>query len=110
MNHRFVISWDQQGLEYIGDITEDEQRRTWAALKGQKLHTALPNLQHLILRARFNPQRHYEIYLIEATDGITASDIQQMFDSNPQAAADTVRKLGTCLFSNREQRDKILIT
>ena len=75
MNHHFVVMWDNTGLEYIGDITADETNRSWSALKGKPVGSALPNLNHMILRARYNPQRHYEIYQVQATDGITADDI-----------------------------------
>lgn len=110
MNHQFVVVWDNTGLEYIGDITLDEQQRTWAALKGEELRYTIPNLNHLMLRARYNMQRHYEIYVVTATDGITADDIQAMFEAAPQQAADTIRRLGQCLYSDRVEQDKILIT
>lgn len=110
MNHQFVVVWDNTGLEYVGDITLDEQQRTWSALKGEELKYTIPNLNHLILRARFNPQRHYEIYIVTATDGITADDIEHMFETNPQMSADTIRRIGQCLFSDRANQDKILIT
>ena len=109
MIHHFVVMWDNTGLEYIGDITADEHNRTWSVLKGKPASTALPNLNHMILRARYNPQRHYEIYQIEATDGITADDIRDMFKSSPQMAADTIRQLGHCYFSDREQEDRVVI-
>jgi hypothetical protein len=109
MNHHFVVMWDNQGLEYIGDITEDEHNRTWLALKGKPINTTLPNLNHMILRARFNPQRHYEIYQVEATDGITADDIRDMFKAAPQQAADIVRGIGHCYFSDRVQEDRVVI-
>ena len=63
----------------------------------------------MILRARYNPQRHYEIYQVEATDGITADDIRDMFESSPQMAADTIRQLGHCYFSDRQQEDRVVI-
>jgi len=94
MNHQFVVMWDCNGLEVVADITEDEQTRVWAALKGQKVESRLPNLNHLMLRARYNSQRNYEIYIVEATEGITAKDIQDMFEASPQAGADTIRRLG----------------
>lgn len=109
MNHQFIVVWDNTGLEYIGNITLDEQQRTWAALKGEELKYTIPNLNHLMLRARYNMQRHYEIYIVTATDGITTSDIQQMFEAAPQQAADTIRRLGQCLYSDRAEQDKILI-
>ena len=109
MNHHFVVMWNNTGLEYIGDITADEHDRTWAALKDKPAGTALPNLNHMILRARYNPQRHYEIYQVEATDGITADDIRDMFENSPQTAADTIRERGNCLHSDRVTDDRVLI-
>jgi len=110
MNHQFVVVWDNTGLEYVGDITLDEQQRTWSALKGEALKYTIPNLNHLVLRARYNSQRHYEIYIVTATDGITADDIEHMFETNPQMSADTIRRIGQCLYSDRANQDKILIT
>jgi len=110
MNHQFVVVWDNTGLEYIGDITLDEQQRTWSALKGEELKYTIPNLNHLILRARHNLQRHYEIYIVSATDGITVEDLREMFEAAPQVAADTIRRLGQCLYSDRANKKEILIT
>ena len=102
MNHQFVIMWDCNGLEYIGDVTADDQRMVVEALRGNNSpHRALANPHHLRLRAQFNPQRHYEIYFVTATEGITAADIRDMFEADPQTAADTIRKLGTVFYSDR---------
>ena len=110
MSHQFVIMWDCNGLEYIGDITADEQRVMWETLQGRESpRRALANPYHLMLRARYNPQRHYEIYIVEATDGITADDIRNMFEASPQTAADTIRRLGTVFYSDRATQ-KVAIT
>ena len=110
MNHQFVIMWDCNGLEYIGDITADDQRMIVEALKGNDSpRRALANPHHLRLRAQFNPQRHYEIYIVEATEGITADDIRDMFEADPQSAADTIRELGTVFYSDRATQ-KVAIT
>ena len=111
MSHQFLIMWDQLGLECCIDVTEDQQRRMWQKLKGEPVsETAIPNYQHLLLRARVNSQRHYEIYSVEATDGITAEDIREMFEASPQIAADTIRRLGHCMHSDRATKDRVLIT
>lgn len=110
MNHQFVIMWDCNGLEYIGDITADDQRMIVESLRGNNSPCrALANPYHLRLRAQFNPQRHYEIYIVEATDGITESDIRDMFEASPQTAADTIRELGTVFYSDRATQ-KVAIT
>ena len=111
MSHQFLIMWDQLGLECCIDVTEDQQRRMWQQLKGEPVsESAIPNYQHLLLRARYNSQRHYEIYSVEATDGITAEDIKEMFEASPQTAADTIRRLGHCMHSDRATKNRVLIT
>jgi hypothetical protein len=111
VSHQFLIVWDQLGLECCIDITEDEQRRMWQKLKGEPVsESAIPNYNHIMLRARLNSHRHYEIYICEATDGITAEDIKEMFEASPQSAADTIRRLGHCLHSDRAEKNRVLIT
>ena len=83
----------------------------WHQLKGEPVsEKAIPNLNHIMLRARVNSQRHYEIYTCEATDGITAEDIKEMFQASPQTAADTIRRLEHCMHSDRATTDRVLIT
>ena len=79
-------------------------------MKGRPAASGLPNLNHLMLRARYNSQRHYEIYQVEATEGITADDIRHMFEAAPQQAADTIRRLGHCYYSDRAKSDQVVIT
>ena len=111
MSHQFLIMWCSEGLECCIDITEDEQRRMWQKLKGEPVsEKAIPNLNHIMLRARVNSQRHYEIYSVAATDGITAEDIKEMFQASPQSAADTIRRLGHCMHSDRATKDRVAIT
>lgn len=102
MNHQFVVMWCNEGLEYVGDITADNQRVMWESLQGRDSpRHALANPLHLRLRAQFNLDRHYEIYFIDAEDGITEEDIKAMFRRDPQGSADTIREKGDCFYSNR---------
>lgn len=111
MSHQFLVVWDNLGLEFCVDVTEDQQRRMWQKLKGEPVsESRIPNYQHLLLRARYNSQRHYEIYTVEVTDGITAEDIKDMFEANPQSAADTIRRLGHCMHSDRAEKQRVAIT
>jgi hypothetical protein len=110
MNHQFIVMWDCNGLEYIGDITADDQRMIVESLLGKESpRRALANPHHLRLRAQFNPQRHYEIYIVEATDGITEADIRDMFEADPQTAADTIRRLGTVFYSDRATKKVAIV-
>ena len=110
MNHQFIVVWDCYGLEVCCDVTEAKQRAVWAQLKGElPSESGIPSLGHLKLRAQYNPQRNYEIYTVEAVEGITANDIREMFESDPQGAAETIRRLGNCFYSNREDPSRRVI-
>jgi hypothetical protein len=102
MSHMFAVMWDCNGLETIVDVTECQQQRTWAMLKGiRNPPIEVPNLMHWKLRAQANPQRHYEIYVLEVQDGITVEDVRVAFEADPQEMADTVRRIGHKFYSDR---------
>lgn len=113
---KFLLSWDCYGLEACVDITEDvergndfEKESLFERIKNpnEEPHneyvSKLNKMIHMMqLRARFNPQRNYEIYMINATEGVSKEDIVQWFEGSPQAAADRCREIGTQLLSHRE--------
>jgi arsenate reductase-like glutaredoxin family protein len=47
--------------------------------------------------------------LINATDGITADDIRDMFDRSPQTAADLIRERGHKYYSDRVNNNQVKI-
>lgn len=112
----FLLSWDMTGLESIVDLTsleklyeEEEKHRMWSILSDPEAKdpgnhsgsTLNQVVQHILLRARVNNQRHYEVYTIHTTSGVTEQDLWEMFNNNPQHAADLVRERGNCLYSDR---------
>ena len=102
MSHMFATMWDCNGLEAIVDVTERQQQRAWAMLKGiRNPPVEVPNLMHWQLRAQANPQRHYEIYILEVEEGITVEDVRMAFEADPQEMADTVRRIGHKFYSDR---------
>lgn len=102
----FAIMWDCYGLEACARVP-DPADTTFALLKGTKPPEP-PNVNHWKLRARFNPQRNYEIYIITAQPGIDQEDIVAMFEADPQSAADTIRRIGHCLWSERETQERLI--
>ncbi len=88
----FAIMWDCNGLEAVEQVP-DPALATFAVLQNKE-PPKMPNLNMWSLRARFNPQRNYEIYIVHATPEITQEDIRAMFEADPQTAADTIRRLG----------------
>jgi hypothetical protein len=107
MTQQFAVMWDCHGLEACQAVPTMADR-TWAALAEKTLE--YPQIEHWRLRARYNSQRHYEIYVVEAVDGITSEDIVDMFNADPQMAADTIRRLGHCYHSDRRETNRVVIT
>ena len=123
MNRKFVVSWDSTGLEACVDITEKvnssenfEKERIFAILKNpdakpvnEAQRSLNSMLNHMMLRARVNSQRNYEIYILTTTSGIDRQDIVDWFDSSPQAAADRTREIGNKLYSDRVANRKVIV-
>lgn len=115
MSNTFIISWDMTGLEAVVDVTQDlvagelrEKAIVFDLLKDpdqkyENEHVRKVNsiLQMMTLRARANPQRHYEIYSINTVEGIDKDTLEQLFNDDPQAAANLIRDRGKKLYSDR---------
>ena len=102
MSNLFLVSWDCQGLEAVINITAYEKETTWATLKNEDPPVKLGSMvNHLMLRARANSQRHYEIYTMQVEEGITDEDIRGMFSNDPQGSADLIRDRGNKIYSDR---------
>ena len=114
----FIAMWNNQGLECIFDVDAEmaqrdayEKRKLWNILKDEKMleyRSSIP-LQSLILRARANSQRHYEIYQF-TTDGIDMDDVKSMFEDNPQFIVNHIRKNGRKIYSDRfEIKNSVIV-
>jgi hypothetical protein len=106
-NSVFAIMCDCHGLEAVERVPSPADI-TFALLKGTE-RPQIPRLMHWQLRARYNSQRHYEIYVITAQPGITEDDIRNMFEASPQTAADTIRRIGHKHYSDRVQENQVVI-
>lgn len=101
MSHTYVLSWDMHGLESCVNISDIDKENMWAALKetddspaNGRSNTVSSIVNMLVLRARFNSQRHYEIYAIDTDDDISVQDLRQQFEDNPQEMAILIRSRG----------------
>lgn len=117
-SRHFLAMWDIQGLECIFDITkynqqveEYEKRKMWQILKEGNLCDITPPripIQEMILRAKFNSQRRYEIY--EFMSDESEEFIKEWFESDPQPLVDWIRKNGYRVFSDYIGAEKCKIT
>ena len=99
--HTLLLVWDCLGLEYSCNLTDYEKDIMWSALKGEPPKARIPGLDILILRARANPQRNYEIYTVQIDPDVSLEDIRDMFKDSPQTIVDLVRARGNRLYSDR---------
>lgn len=99
--HTLLLVWDCLGLEYATDLTNYEKEIMWSTLKGEQPTVRIPGLDILILRARANPQRNYEIYTVTVEPDVSLKDIEQMFKDSPQEIVDLIRVRGHRLYSDR---------
>lgn len=114
--NKFLLSWDCYGLESCQDVTElhtlaeqQEKESLFERLRNPDEEPANEHtrkfcnmVQMLSLRARFNPQRNYEVYYITADASVQKEDIVQWFQDTPQQAAERCRAIGVKLLSHRE--------
>ena len=110
MQNRFAVMWDCNGLEAVASIQEFEKRKMWAMLEGGAPNDIQPpNIMHWRLRAQMNPQRNYEIYILDAEEGITVEDIRSAFESDPQTMVDTIRRIGHRFYCNRATKERVIV-
>lgn len=104
-SHKFLLFWDIFGLESAINLDQIVQHRTEAVLKDEQ--PTEPDLVALInmleLRARFNPDRQYELYAIGLPAHYTQDEVHDLFEQDAQAMADLVRSRGVKLLGKRHR-------
>lgn len=111
----FIFSWDQLGIDSIIPISQYEhvdRDNTMRLLKEEPtIRNPLDNIvRRLLLRARFNQQRHYEIYAIDCTEEMDETFWWKQWDEYPQETADLIRQRGHKLYCDRAETYKVKIT
>lgn len=111
----FIFSWDQLGIESIVPISQYEEidrENTMRILRDQPVVRNPLNsiLQSLLLRARYNSQRHYEIYSIDCDPSLDEAFWKKQWETDPQGTADLIRERGHKLYSDRADSKKVKIT
>lgn len=102
--HLFLAYFDCLGFECIVDITSYERHKLLADINGTDIRSPV-NLNAMMLRARFNPQRNPEIYVF--TSDLSEATLIEFAEENPQALADLIRSHGKCLWKTPAQEGVI---
>ena len=111
----FIFSWDQLGIESIIPITQYEHHDKENTMRLLREQPRIPNpldsiVQGLLLRARFNTHRHYEIYAIDCAEEMGEEFWREQWEEYPQATAELIRERGHKLYSDRAETHKAKIT
>jgi hypothetical protein len=113
----YLAMWDMQGLECLFDVdlhmnkyNEWEKQKIVSILKEERIPEqpqGIP-LQMLILRARANSQRVYEIYEFNST--VKYDELKEAFNDNPQPIVEWIRENGKKVYSDYvDQARKMIV-
>jgi hypothetical protein len=102
----YIFMWDCYGIESIVPITQYEH---WDHENLLKLLADKPTvrnpinsiIQRLIIRARFNTQRNYEIYAVNCNEDMDESFWKLQWQTEPQQTAGLIRQHGMKIYSDR---------
>ncbi len=97
---RYILAaWDREGFECLQDITHFhpdnfEKGQLMDALKGNKVqpNPLAQQISMMKLRARFNQQRCYEIYVMATDDDIEFRAVEEWMIADPQGLVDWIRE------------------
>lgn len=108
----FIFSWDNQGIESIVPISQyehwDKQNLIRMLSEQRTERNPLDTImQNLLLRARYNPQRHYEIYAVDCDASLDEEFWREQWEENPQFTAELIREKGHKIYSDRAGHGKI---
>jgi len=109
--------WDMLGLECLFDVDSHmkehndwEKEKIVSILKESTTHPLKPAgipLQMMLLRARVNCQRAYEIYEFNST--MAYDELKEAFNDNPQPIVEWIRNNGKKVYSDYLKQDRKMI-
>lgn len=91
----WLISWDDQALEVLVNITQLDCDETMIRLRdGSAPDLVGRMLRRLLFRSRLNSQRSPEIWVFGADAAITEQQIRSAFESDPEPIKRLIRARG----------------
>ena len=113
----YLAMWDCNGLECLYDVgyhmdrhNDWEKQKIISILKEEKIpecpSPGIP-LQMMLLRARFNSQRAYEIYEFNST--LEYDDLKEALTDNPQPIVEWIRANGKKVYSDYVKQERKMI-
>lgn len=103
--YRYIVMWDCYGLESLINVTLNEQENILAVLREEPVKYSNP-LHHMLIRARVNYQRNYEIYTFDSE--LLDDELRDLFSDDTQSIVDSIREVGKVLFDGRDHRARVI--
>lgn len=106
----FLFSWDCHGIESIIDLTayadwDQLQLLNMLADRPTQRNPAWSMVQNILMRARYNGHRHYEVYMVTCNKSMTEHYWREQWALFPQNTAEVVRDRGHKLWSDRAPQE-----
>ena len=112
----YLAMWDMLGLESLHDVdlhmdkyNEWQKQKVLAILKEERIPSqpsGIP-LQMMLLRAKVNSQRAYEIYEFNST--MAYDELKEAFEIDPQPIVEWIRSNGKKVYSDYLKQDRKMI-
>ena len=112
----YLAMWDMLGLECLYDVdlhmskyNEWEKQKVVAILKEERTPdqpSGIP-LQMMLLRAKVNSQRAYEIYEFNST--MNYDELKEAFNDNPQPVVEWISENGKKVYSDYVKQNRKMI-
>lgn len=109
----YIFSWDQLGIEAIIPISQYEllDKQNLINILSEKPVERNPLngiMRSLLLRARFNPQRHYEIYAVDCSEDMDEKFWREQWEEYPQETAELIRERGHKIYCDRASKKPVI--
>lgn len=110
----YIFSWNCHGVEAIVPISQYEHIDRDNTIRILSEKPVLQNpmdgiLRNLIMRARFNPQRHYEVYAVDCeSEEMDEAFWRDQWEQYPQETAELIRERGHKLYSDRATKKPVI--
>lgn len=110
----FIFAWDQHGIESIVPISKYERHEKENLMRILREQSTLRNpldsiVFNLIMRARANSHRHYEIYAIDCSEELDEEFWREQWSRDPQFTAELIRERGHKLYSDRRTKNQDIV-
>lgn len=111
---KWIAYWCNEGFEYLDEITQYEhwdQEQLVDILADRKPQPNPLNelINNMTMRARFNPQRHYELYAFSSTSDLKLDDLKTWSEEEPQTFVNWIRGNGVKLYSDHDPKPRKVI-